>query len=86
MRVYKYFRDLNRQSDLSLTAHLGAACFLGACHTTMLTWLKKEHEEKGLDGQALLPIWHHLVEQREDRTYRDKFFSEVVEQAKTVSH
>jgi hypothetical protein len=81
--VHDYFRKLTRTNDLSLSAHTGVARFLGACHTTMLTWLKKKHEE-GFDGKKLLSFWHHLMEENWDE--REKFFLEVVTQASSVGN
>jgi hypothetical protein len=83
--VYDYFRVLAKNNDLSFTAHADIAHFLAASYTTMLTWLQKKHAE-GVGGPELLIYWHRLMERQEGRKDRERFFSEVVTQAKSVSH
>lgn len=82
--VYKYIHALTKINDMSLSAHVALACLLSALHTKMLEWLKKMHEEE-LAWDALLAYWHGLMEGGESRE-RERFFSEVVQLANSVSH
>jgi len=68
---------------LSISAHATIARFLGAAHSTMLKWLTEAKIDTAKD---LLIYWHTLMEDSSMRTNREKFFQEVVEVAKSVSH
>jgi len=69
---------------LSISAHATIARFLGAAHGTMLKWLTEA--KIGRTAKDLLIYWHTLMEDSSVRTNREKFFQEVVEVAKSVSH
>jgi hypothetical protein len=82
--VYQYFSKLTKDHDLSLSAHQTIACFLGAVHKTMLKRLQ-EKRNAGYDGTVLLKRWHEIMEEEPSQKYRNAFFLEVVEKAKSVS-
>jgi hypothetical protein len=82
--VYKYIHALTKINDMSCSAHVALACLLSALHKKMLEWLKRKHED-GLAWHALLAYWQGLME-GESREHRERFFSEVVQLANSVSH
>ena len=56
----------------------------------MLKWLKDAQQQHGFDGHQLRDWWHDLMERRVSqeglRDERQRFFSEVLENVKKVSH
>lgn len=86
MAVYNYFKNLTKTNDMSISAHVGIACFLTASYTTMLAWLKSYLAAAAVSGPELVTYWHGLMERSEGRAERERFFSEVVKQANNVSH
>jgi hypothetical protein len=73
---------------LSHRVHGNIACFLGAAHETMLSWLKDIMEkEKCADTAALRKCWHQRMEpEGSNREERQQFFNEVAKRAKEASH
>ena len=84
--VFYYFKGLPGDNDLSVTAHVGIACFLGALHETTLGSLERIRTENRCDGPKLRSIWHGLMENDIQKGYRPKFFESVIQRAKQVSH
>jgi hypothetical protein len=92
--VYNYFSAVTDDNDLSYSAHVAIACFLAACHMTMLNWLLEMHSNAVAGGPDLLARWHAIMERGEQITEKDReqqknrteFFQQVVELAETVSH
>ncbi len=71
---------------MSLTAHSAIARFLAAAHKTMLSWLKGKRQRDNLDGKGLHEWWYNIMEQRDGQKMRQKFFTDVLAEAATVSH
>jgi len=84
--VHEYFAKITTENDMSLTAHSAIARFLAAVHKTMLDWLKEERHRNNFDGEKLHKWWYGIMEQRAEQKMRQKFFTEVLAKAKTVSH
>ena len=84
IEVYEYFRRWTDKDQLSLTAHAAVACFLGACQTTMLKWLKG-WQAQGSDRQEQFEKWYAAMETKGGWNERAKFFSQVVQLANSVS-
>lgn len=80
--MYNYFNKLDDNNDLSITSHIALACFVGAAHRTMLERLQSV---KVQTVQELHDYWYQLMEQQDDRSERNTFFSEVVANANAVN-
>ena len=83
MDVYNYFSAVRKDNDLSYSAHVSVVCFLAACHTTMLAWLKASAV---VGGPELLARWHLIMERDGEQKDRKEFFRQVVKLAASVSH
>jgi hypothetical protein len=83
--VYGYFELITKDNDMSLTAHSAIARFLTAAHGTMLKWLKEEQQRSNFDEERPREWWHPIMEQRARREERQKFFTEMLDNVKTVS-
>ena len=83
--MYHYFAQVPTADYESFTAYSAITRFLAAAHQTMLKWLTAQQQE-GLNGNELRSWWHAIMEQRKQRKWRQKFFSEVLDKAKAVSH
>jgi hypothetical protein len=87
----EFFSTLPRNNDLSITAHSAMACFLAA-QQVMLEKLRELQGEE-LNGQQLLRCWHNLMEPTggvrsvpdSPEKFREKFFTEVIHRANSVS-
>ena len=71
---------------MSLATHAAIARFLAAAHQTMLKWLKEMQKNNNSNVQWLREQWHEIMETSARREMRRKFFTEVLDTAKTVSH
>ena len=81
----KFFSTLPQNNDLSITAHSAIACFLAAAQQVMLERLRAL-QMKGFNGHQLLERWHDLMEPTGVvPDSREKFFTEVVQRANSVS-
>ena len=52
----------------------------------MLSWLMEERQRGTLDRKRLHEWWYNIMEQRDGQEKRQKFFTEVLTEAATVSH
>lgn len=84
--MFYYFKALPKDNDLSITAHVGIACFLGALHEAMLASLMRIQTENHCNGFDLRNAWHELMEKNHQDGYREKFFQSVVKRAEQASH
>ena len=71
---------------MSFTAYSAVASFLAAAHKTMLEWLQEAQRQNGFDEYELREWWYDIMERGARRAGRQKFFSEVLRKANTVSN
>ena len=82
LEVVKYFDSFTKENDSSYTAHIAVACFIAAAHQTMHEWLKDAQDKN--EGN-LRAYWHRRMEPVGDRSFRNRFFLEVVTLANSAS-
>ena len=79
--MYHYFKKIQGDDDLSLSALWAIACFLAAVHEVMLASLEEIQKREGSDGKKVLISWHNHMEHEDQRAFREGFFKRVVERA-----
>jgi hypothetical protein len=86
VEAYQYFNRLDKTDDLSIRAHVDLSCFIAASHMCMLAWLTTKRDSEKFGRLELLSHWHTMMEEKEGRKDRQRFYSDVVKQARSVSH
>ena len=79
--VTDFFQGVPKNNDLSITAHVAFACFIGALHETMHASLVRIHKENSCNGHDLRTIWHERMEKNRRGSFRRDFFAEVIRKA-----
>ena len=84
--VTSFFQGVPKNTNLTVTAHVAIACFLGALHETMHASLVRIQKENSCNGHDLRKIWYERMEKNRRGSFRQDFFAEVIRKAEQAIH